>query len=152
MLDSFGPPNMAYVGCRVYAAVLRLRAGQLRCPRALGVAPPVEDEVSEEIVVWGESDDGGGGSVDVLTIPAWMFEFHINTNLPPLGPTGGVGTPGGGGDTPETDPCAGLRNALDSCDAAHYTPMADRRRPPTKSAAYAQPHGSSRSLASCLIR
>jgi hypothetical protein len=61
-------------------------------------------EVSEEVIVYGDApDDGGGGGTDVLSLPADFFTFYLPAGpeiyLPPDLPP-----QGGGSDTPTADP------------------------------------------------
>lgn len=118
---SRGQLAAAYVGNRVYGASLRLKAERLRRGQhqsaAMRMAVAGDDEVSEEIVVYGESDDPGGGGTDVLTLDPWMFEFHIEVAVPPLGIPNPSPTPGD--DTPEEDdPCTSYRQSLAMLEAS----------------------------------
>jgi len=106
---------LTHVGGRVYASILRLRASKI-IERALGTAGGGAargdgDEVSEEIVVFGDSLDSGGGGVDIITLDPFMTDFHIIVKggpiLVPPPP------PGGGGDT-ASDQCKDLAFALTS--------------------------------------
>lgn len=60
-------------------------------------------DAAEEIVVYGERE--GGGGVDVISIPAWMYQGFVTAGLPEIPDWLFPGGPGGGDDTPEPDPC-----------------------------------------------
>ncbi len=120
--DADSQPGRAFagLGARVFAQVLKeqLRSEGVLQPRDGGGQQASHGEVSEEIVVYGERDPGGGG-VDVIQIPIEMFMVYIE-NIPILDiPPGWLPGPGGGDDTPDPppDPCAGQQNTVDTLEA-----------------------------------
>lgn len=113
---------LTIVGSTVYASVFRQRAEYLleNLHRGAGnqmrqsLASAGEDEVSEEIVVWGDRDEGGsGGGTDVLTLDPWMWEFEIAI-IDRFGPLPDPGNTPTGDDTPTPTPCELLAQQIAS--------------------------------------
>lgn len=79
--------------------------------RRLQPLPEIE-EVSEEIIVWGESGGGssGGGGTDVLTPDPWMGEFHVDSK--PMGGPLSHPNPHPKHNTPEVTLCERLAQDL----------------------------------------
>lgn len=85
---------------------LLLCAGVLLLALSPAYTQTETSDTAEEIVVYGERE--GGGGVDVIQIPIWMFQ-QIGNFFPELPELPKIPGPGGGGDdTPEPDPCAEL--------------------------------------------
>jgi hypothetical protein len=111
--------HAAYVGQRVLAAMLRARAASTL--RSLDdtarLTADADDDVSVEVIVWGDTDDGGGGGVDVLQLDPWMFEAHIEITVP-FNLPGPAGPAGGGNDNDPADPCTKLGYTLEDLNTA----------------------------------
>jgi hypothetical protein len=88
--------HAAYVGQRVFAAMMQARAAALAAHNgSAGLTADGDDDVSVEVTVWGDSDeDSGGGGTDVLQLDPWMFQASIKITVPwnlpdpPQGPHG----------------------------------------------------------------
>lgn len=86
--------HAAYVGHRVLAAMMQARALSALANGSAGrLTADADDDVSVEVTVWGDTDEGGGGT-DVLELDPWMFEATIHITVPwslpdpPQGPHG----------------------------------------------------------------
>ena len=115
------PQLLTIVANAVYGSVFRQRARKLLERLRTGAGEIIardlvashaggEDEVSEEVVVWGDRDEGGGGGTDVITLDPWMWEFKMEIIIPYNVPTIPDQEPGD--DTPEIDPCTSLAQSL----------------------------------------
>ena len=76
--------HAAYVGQRVFAAMMQARAAALTARNgSVGLMADADDDVSVEVTVWGDSDeDPGGGGTDVLQLDPWMFEANVKITVP----------------------------------------------------------------------
>jgi hypothetical protein len=114
--------HAAYVGQRVFAAMMQARATALTAHNGAAHARAEDgDDVSVEVTVWGDSDeDPGGGGTDVLQLDPWMFEANITVTIPwnlPDPPDGPHGTD----DPPDT-----CKTGLAALDAMKSNLAADQ--------------------------